>query len=75
MLALRIVAIGHEQGVILPAEWLARLHVQPDGTVLAKEAPDGVTLLSADVIYEEQMRVARRLMRRREGVLRALARG
>lgn len=73
MLALKVVAIGDEHGIVLPAELIARLYVQQDGTVLAEEAPDGVTLLSPDAVHEAQMQVARRLMEKHAGLLSALA--
>ena len=72
-LCLKLIALGDELGVILPAKLLARLRVQPDGTVLAKESPDGLTLLTDAAAHEIEMAEARRLMSERDAVLRILA--
>jgi len=73
MLALKLMPLGDEQGVLLPAELLARLAVQADSTLLAMETPGGVVLLSGDASYEAQKQATRRLMRKHAGVLRELA--
>jgi hypothetical protein len=66
MLAFRLIPIGDEQGVVLPA-------VQADRTVLAEETPDGTGLMTCNAAHDVRMQAARRLTREREAVLRELA--
>jgi hypothetical protein len=42
-------------------------------TLYAIDMPDGVRLTTADPEFEQQMEVARRVMKRRRAVLRELA--
>jgi len=71
--SLKLRAIGNSVGVILPKEVLARLNVGEGDTVYAVDTPDGIRLTRSNPEFEEQMEVAKRMMKRWRNVLRELA--
>ena len=73
MSSLKLRAIGNSVGVILPKEVLARLNVGEGDTVYAVDTPDGIRLTRSNPEFEEQMEVAKRMMKRWRNVLRELA--
>ena len=73
MSALKLTAIGNSVGLILPKEVLARLGVGKGDTLFAVETDGGLRLTTSDPDFEKQMEVARRVMKKRRTVLRALA--
>lgn len=73
MLALKIRKVGNSLGLTLPQEAAARLRVSEGDTVYLTEAPGGFRLTSYDPEFEEQMTVARRVMRKYRNALRELA--
>lgn len=73
MFALKLTQIGNSVGVVLPKELLARLHLEKGDTVYATESPEGVRLTAFDPAFEEQMKLAREVMKSRRNVLRELA--
>lgn len=73
MPALKLRAIGNSVGVVLPKELLARLGVAEGDTLHVVETKDGVRLVRHDPTFEQQMEVARAVMRRRRAALRELA--
>ena len=73
MAELKLIPIGNSVGVILPRELLATLGVQKGDTLFATMAPEGVNLSVRETSFEQQMAVARRIMRERRAVLRELA--
>ena len=73
MSSLKLRAIGNSVGVILPKEVLARLNVTEGDTVYAVDTPDGVRLTVSNPEFEDQMEVAKRMMKRWRNVLRELA--
>jgi len=73
MATLKLRAIGNSVGVVLPKELLAELNAGEGDTLFAVRTPDGVRLTKSDPDFEEDMEVARRLMKRWHNVLRELA--
>jgi putative addiction module antidote len=73
MTALKLTQIGNSVGVILPKEVLARLKLGKGDTVFVTDAADGVLLTPYDAEFEAQMTAARRIMKKRRGALRELA--
>lgn len=73
MATLKLRAIGNSVGVVLPKELLAELDAGEGDTLFAVRTPDGVRLTKSDPDFEEDMEVARRLMKRWHNVLRELA--
>jgi putative addiction module antidote len=68
-----LIQIGNSVGVILPRELLVKLGVQKGDTLFATDHPNGVSLSVRDPSFDEQIAVARRIMRERVAVLRELA--
>jgi putative addiction module antidote len=73
MSALKLTQIGNSVGVILPKELLARLKVAKGDSLFWTEAANGVNLSTYDPEFDEQMTVARKIMKKRKEVLRELA--
>ncbi len=73
MATLKLRAIGNSVGVVLPKELLAKLDLREGDTLHVVESPDGFRLKRAEPDFEQQMEVAREVMRRRRAVLRELA--
>lgn len=73
MVALKLVGIGNSVGVIIPKEQLAKLGVTKGDTLYAIETEDGLRLSPSDPTFEEQMAVARRIMKEHRAILRELA--
>jgi putative addiction module antidote len=73
MTALKLTQIGNSVGVILPKEALARLKLEKGDTVFLIETVDGIALTPYSPEFEQQMVLARGVMKRRRNVLRELA--
>ncbi|MDR3418012.1 MAG: AbrB/MazE/SpoVT family DNA-binding domain-containing protein [Nevskia sp.] len=70
---LKITTVGNSAGVVLPKELLARLRLDKGDTLYVTELPDGIKLAPYDPVFEQQMEVAERVMRRRRTLLRKLS--
>ena len=74
MSTLKLTQIGNSVGVILPKEMLAHMNVGKGDTLYVSEAATGGYHLSPyDNAFEQQMEVAREVMKKRRHVLRELA--
>lgn len=73
MTTLTIRKIGNSEGVILPKELLARLHVGEGDSLYVTETPDGVALSPHDPEFELEMKLAEEIMRENRNALRKLA--
>jgi putative addiction module antidote len=73
MVELKLKSIGNSVGVIIPKEMLAKLGLGQGDSLYAIETPEGLRLSTSDPVFEEQMAVARRIMKERWAVLRELA--
>ena len=73
MVALKLTQIGNSLGLVLPKEVLARLKVGKGDTIYLTESPDGFRVTPYSPDFDEQMSVARGVMKRRREVLRQLA--
>ncbi|HVV94695.1 MAG TPA: AbrB/MazE/SpoVT family DNA-binding domain-containing protein [Hyphomicrobiales bacterium] len=73
VVALKLGKVGNSVGAVLPKEAPARLHVGLGDTVFLTEAADGYRLTPYEPGFEEQMKLARRIMNRRRNALRELA--
>jgi len=69
----KLIAIGNSTGVILPKDVLARLRVDKGDTLYVTEGPNGFELRNRDPEFEDQMAVARDVMKRRRKALHELA--
>ena len=73
MIALKLTRLGNSTGVVLPKEALARLKVNAGDTIYLTESPDGFRITPYEPGFEEQMEVARSIMKERRNALRELA--
>jgi len=73
MTSLKVTKVGNSLGVILPREVLAQLKVEPGDSLFLTETPDGFRLTPYDPEFEEQIAVAKRVMKRDRAILHELA--
>jgi len=73
MHAVKLIPIGDSLAVVLPQEVVDRLHLIQGGTVYLSETLEGVRLTSQEPLVEEQLALARQIMKDRQAVLRELA--
>ena len=73
MAEMKLIAVGNSVGVILPRELLVKLGLQKGDSLFASDTPDGVQLSVRNSDVEQQMEVARGLMKKWRNVLRELA--
>jgi len=73
MVKLKVTTIGSSAGIVLPKDVLSRLRVAKGDTVFLTESPDGFRITSYDPEFEEDMTIARIVMRKRRNLLRELA--
>ncbi len=73
MTKLKVTTIGSSAGIILPKEVLARLKVSKGDSLFLTESPGGYRITPYDPEFEEDMALARKVMRERRNLLRELA--
>jgi putative addiction module antidote len=73
MIKLKVTTVGSSAGIVLPREALARLKVAKGDSVFFTESPDGFRITPYDPEFEEDMALARQVMRKRRDLLRELA--
>ena len=70
---LKITTVGSSAGIVLPKDVLARLRVAKGDSVFLTESPEGFRITAYDSEFEEDMALARQVMRNRRNLLRELA--
>lgn len=70
---LKLIPIGNSTGVIIPKEMLQALGAEQGDSLTATKTPYGIELRAGDADFDEQMRIAREVMRDRRSALRELA--
>jgi putative addiction module antidote len=73
MVKLKVTTVGSSAGVVLPKEVLNRLKVEKGDTLFLTESPEGFRITPYDPEFEEDMVLARKVMRERRDLLRELA--
>jgi putative addiction module antidote len=73
MVSLKLRKIGNSVGALIPQEALTALNVREGDTLYLTKAPDGFRVTPYDPEFEEQMKLAREIMKRDRNILRALA--
>ena len=73
MVPLKVRKIGNSEGVTLPREVLAAMHVRQGDTLYLTEAPGGFRLTPYDPEFQRQMGLAREIMKANRDMLRELA--
>ena len=71
--AVKIIAVGNSNGVILPKEMLADLNVGQGDTLFYTRTEKGYTFTPYDEEFAAQMEAAREIMRQNRDVLQRLA--
>ncbi len=69
----KITTVGSSTGIILSKEILDKLQVEKGDTVYFIDTPNGVEITAYDTEFEEQMSIARRVMKDHRNALRELA--
>jgi len=70
---LKLTAIGNSVGVILPKEVLAQLNMEKGDTLFLTPAEGGARLTPYNAEFEQQMSVAKDIMKKRRNALRELS--
>ena len=70
---LKLIPIGNSTGVVIPKDLLQQLGAKQGDTLSVTKTPQGIELRAGDPDFDEQMRIAREIMRDRYGALRELA--
>jgi putative addiction module antidote len=73
MQVLKLTQIGNSVGVVFPKEVLARLSLEKGDTIYLTDSPNGVRITTINPEFEEQMKLARGIMKKRRDVLAELA--
>jgi putative addiction module antidote len=73
MVALKLRKVGNSIGATLPQEALSALHVGEGDTLFLTPAPGGYRLTPYDPAFEQQMAIARDIMKQDRNMLRELA--
>lgn len=73
MQSLKLTQIGNSVGIVLPKEVLARLSLEKGDTIFLTDSPNGMRLTTTNPEFEEQMKLARGIMKKRRDVLAELA--
>ena len=74
MTVLKLTKIGNSVGAVFPRELLSRMHVDAGDTLFLTESAEGVRITPYDPIFERQIAIAEKVMKKRRNVLRELAR-
>ncbi len=70
---LKVTTVGSSAGVVFPKEILTKLKVVKGDFVFLTESPDGFRITPYDPEFEEDMALARQVMRKRRDLLHELA--
>ena len=73
MHTLTVTTLGNSLGVVLPKEVTSRLELKKGDKIFLTKSPDGYRITPYDPEFEEQMKAARSIMKKRRNALRELA--
>lgn len=73
MVRLKLTQVGSSTGLVLPKEVLSRLKLVKGDALYLTESPDGFRITPYDPEFEEDMAIARKVMRDNRDALRELA--
>lgn len=73
MIKLKVTTVGSSAGIVLPKEALAMLSVEKGDSLFLTKSPGGFRITPYDPEFEEDMGLARQVMRKRRDLLRELA--
>lgn len=69
----KLIKIGNSRGVIFPKRLIDKYHLGENDEVSFKETPEGILVTPYDVEFEQDMAIAREIMKKRRNALKALA--
>lgn len=70
---LKLIPIGNSTGAVFPKELLQELGARQGDTLIVTRTPQGIELRMGNPEFEEEMRLAREIMREDRNILRELA--
>lgn len=70
---LKLTQIGNSVGAVFPKELLAQMRLEKGDEFFVIETPDGMKFTPHNPEFEEQIRIARTIMKERRAVLHELA--
>lgn len=73
MTTIKIRNVGNSLGIVLPKELIARLRVSKGDKLFVQETVDGIRLTPYDPEFQQQMEIAKMVMREDRDALRALS--
>ncbi|MBV9875866.1 MAG: AbrB/MazE/SpoVT family DNA-binding domain-containing protein [Verrucomicrobia bacterium] len=73
MHALTVTSVGNSLGVVLPKEVTSLLDLKKGDKIFLTKSPDGYRITPYDPEFQEQMKAARSVMKKRRNALRELA--
>ena len=73
MHTLKLTQIGNSVGAVFPKELLAQMRLEKGDEFYVTDTPDGLRITGHTTEFEEQMRIARDIMKQRRNVLHELA--
>jgi putative addiction module antidote len=73
MHTLTVTSVGNSLGVVLPKEVTSLMDLKKGDRIFLTKSPDGYRITPYDPGFEEQMKAARSVMKRRRNALRELA--
>lgn len=73
MLKVKVTAIGNSMGIVLPKEALTKLKAGKGDELYLVDSPEGLTLTPYQQDFEDQMKVAEKVMKRYRNALHELA--
>ena len=73
MTTIKIRNVGNSLGVVLPKEMIARLRVTKGDSLFVQETVDGIRLTPYDPEFQQQLEIAKMVMREDRDALRALS--
>ncbi len=73
VLKLKVTQVGNSLGTTFSKEVASELNVEKGDSLFLTKTPDGYRLTPYDPDFEQQMEVARKVMKKRRNALRELA--
>jgi putative addiction module antidote len=73
MFKLKVTTVGNSVGVVLPKEVLAKMQVQKGDSLYLTETANGFEISPYDPDFEQEMTIAKQVMKQYRNALRELA--
>lgn len=70
----KLTTVGNSVGIVLPKETLGKMHAKKGDTLFLVESPDGYLLTPYRQDFDDQMKVAEKVVHNYRNALRELAR-